>query len=48
MDEIQDEKFLGEPNPQIYQGDNHSQPGRDQNQRRILRDYMNPTRIGAV
>ena len=47
MDEIQDEKLLGEPNPQIYQGDNQSQPGRDQNQLRTLRDYTNLTRTGA-
>ena len=47
MDENQDENFLGKPNRQIDQEDNHSQHGRDQNQSRTLRDYMNPTRTRA-
>ncbi|XP_052298373.1 uncharacterized protein LOC102614752 [Citrus sinensis] len=47
MDENQGENVLGEPNPQIDQGDNQSQHGHDQNQPRTLRDYMNPTRTGA-
>ena len=45
MDEIQDENNLGQLNPPIDQGDNQSQ--HDQNQPKTLRDYMNPTRIGA-
>ena len=48
MDEIQNENFLAKPNPQIDQGDDHSQHyARYQNQSRTLRDYMNPTRTGA-
>ncbi|XP_052297471.1 uncharacterized protein LOC127902467 isoform X2 [Citrus sinensis] len=47
MEENQGENVLGEPNPQIDQGDNQSQHGHDQNQPRTLRDYMNPTRTGA-
>ena len=47
MEENQDDNFLGELNPQIDQGDNHSQHARDQNQPRTLRHYMNPTRTGA-
>ncbi|KAH9649119.1 hypothetical protein KPL70_025870 [Citrus sinensis] len=47
MDESQEENVLGELNPQIDQGDNHSQHGNDQNQPRTLRDYMNPTGTGA-
>ena len=46
MDEIQDENNLGQLNPPIDQGDNQSQ--HDQNQPRTLRDYMNPTRTGAL
>ena len=48
MDENQDENVLGKLNPQIDQGDNQSQHNaHDQNQLRILREYMNPTRTGA-
>ena len=47
IDDIQDENFLGRHNPQIDQGDNHSQHNAHyQNQPRTFRDYMNPTRTG--
>ena len=43
MDEIREENNLGQLNPLIDQGDNQSQ----HDQLRTLRDYMNPTGIGA-
>ena len=46
MHEIQDKNNLGQLNPPIDQGDNQSQ--HDHNQPRTLRDYINPTRTGAL